>query len=158
MGLLSRNGHLRPDTLRSITKRPQGKERNHDIPLPSVVMPRELFHLGAGLPPRCPHRMSWWDLCPLPSPSMPVPNCPSARLTYLWDFRCPLLNACAPRTPKPTIYSCCAQPSLPPSHFPTPLNRHGVTVSPPPRVASPPRFLFPFLRDDCTPGPCSSRP
>lgn len=157
MGLLSRNGHLRPDTLRSITKRPQGKERNHDIPLPSVAMPRKLFHLGAGLPP-LPAQDELVGPVSSPLTFNACPKLPVSPLDLSMGFRCPLLNACALRTLKTTIYSCCAQPSLPPSHFPIPLNGHGVTISPPPRVASPPRFLFPFLRGNCTPGPCSSRP
>lgn len=113
-GLLSQDGRLRPGTPRSITKRPQGKEGNHHIPLPSIVVHHEIFHpswpLGVGLP-LLPTEAELVGPVSSPLTFIACPKLPISPLDLPMEFRCLLLNDCAFGAPKAAIYSCCAQPS-----------------------------------------------
>lgn len=160
-GLIVRDGRLTAGPPRSITKRPLGKARNQHIPLPSTTV----FHkrcplsqpLGCGCPCCCPQRVGWWDQCHLPPPSLPVPSCPSAHLTYLWDLGV-LCGTPAPlRAPKPLF--TLAAPSRAASE-PLPQRPYNDTVWPSAFHAGRPQLhvcsSLPGSRGDRTPGPRSS--
>lgn len=114
-------------TPRTTIKRLQGKGRKHHISLPSSLGHHEPHQATwEWVSPRCPRRLSWWDLCPSLI-SIVCPKLPTRPLDlwvinthtlykyykYLWD----LASLCwipAPSGPwRPRFTLCCAQPNCP---------------------------------------------
>lgn len=152
--LLSWNGHLRPGTVRSTTKRHQGKEGNHYISTQHHGAP---WHLSPKwvtwllVSSRCLRRLSWWDFCSLPSPSLPVPNFPSACLTYPWDLDA-VCWTLAPLGPRKLLLTLAVPSQISLKPLPHPLSRTRCNYQP--STSSGLTSTFPLLyhrgRGDCT--------
>lgn len=146
-------------------KRLQGKGRKHHISLPSIMVHHEPHpsHLRGDVL-LVPTQAELVGPASLPSPSLSVPNCPSAHLTYLWD----LASLCwtpAPSVPQKLRFTlCCAQPNCLWATSPSlykdtqcdhqPSTWGGLTTTFP----LPPLFPFPFLggRGE-KPSPCQAQ-
>lgn len=127
---------------RALIKRLQGKGVNHHT-APQWTSPKSL-RVGA---PRCPHRLSWRDLCPSPDLHCLSQTAHQPTWPYPWD-RASLCWIPAPSEP-PKIYSMLSQTASGP--LPCPFTRTqcdhqpstwgGLTTTFP----LPPVFPLPFL-------------